>query len=1192
MKQLMRQPLRIALLAALACTACDDGAPDGEAEGDIIDAGPDGTITDAGPDAGPGVDLGLGLDGGAPDFGADLGLDAGSVDDMGDAGDAVVIDLDPCPVSPRVDPEAGLAQLPILGALNVGGPAATGAFLVEDLDGARDGAPEYVVARGGRLEAFGARGNALWSTAIQGITTLHVVADVDGDGRREVLATGGAGAWWFDALTGAELWRLPVAAFGAEFAPIVAVLDARIVDLNDDDLPDLYITDSGCTAGGDGLGAAFSFANGFEDVQTLGVVGEPRRGGRCSRWQTLRDANGDGRPDVIRPDAVGIDAMSPRGEGRLLCGPIPGVVGDTNLPHMPLADPDRAAWAVFDHGRVMRLEARVGEGECPDGLGQGTLAVAWTADLGAFVRPQGSFAIDVNGDGVEALVTSVRAADDQWSIVLVDNGVSVPLLANALVEGTVGDDALLVRQQPQAEPARFGALMLMQLRDNALVPLWPAAVTAATPIHMPVRRADRTPEFTPLAQFIGGGRVRVALGIADAQGRVQGVLRAIDQAGVSADRDFGGDPGGFRRVCNAEACATNRIAYTTSGGGIQVVDGALNGDDALVRAPTGLAQLTPVDGLGILALTGDTLGLLNPARPEAPYRWVTFIAAGRRNDPIGIGEDLIVVRDHVDSPTGWRAVDFNGALLWQHQLDQSSYRAQAGGDIAGDLVLRFDRVTDIAGWPPPEACDVTREDPDLRVPLDGCPAAAINARSIIALDARTGVCRWRVALRPARCGSPSNQNITVLGETIYVTSTNEIVELDATTGDQVARADLGYIGASGRGGGVFFEATDGALVRYAGNGPLDVLEADLSLRWRADDEGIRAQSWLLRAAVQMGDQVWVSPAPRAPINRYDLNAAGEGTLPSSRFGVLDGALVDGEGDDIRSIVPTADITPAVDGVLVTADDGWLYAVDQAGQLAWSRRFPASIGPPSLVDFDGDGAREMAIPLSDGRVLLADAVAGAPPEAIWDLPCPAVRSCERDRDIDTTESTTSLCAEWLPREGSTAYEVQVVDANGAVLRDWTDVGEETTALIDGLSLVPGAIYFVRVRSVTADGAGTGGPSDGVRVINDPPPQVELTANPTAIGPGTLSRITVRAMDDDLLAGWALIIVTPDDVLVQRLANGPLAQPDFEESRDWLGDDRNKDPVPPGRYIVRATFEDRAGNVGIAEEIIEVCDGACP
>ena len=69
-------------------------------------------------------------------------------------------------------------------------------------------------------------------------------------------------------------------------------------------------------------------------------------------------------------------------------------------------------------------------------------------------------------------------------------------------------------------------------------------------------------------------------------------------------------------------------------------------------------------------------------------------------------------------------------------------------------------------------------------------------------------------------------------------------------------------------------------------------------------------------------------------------------------------------------------------------------------------------------------------------------------------------------------------------------------------------------------------------------------------------------------------------------------TADGELVQRLAGGPLAQAEFEDSQDWAGDDRNKDLVPPGNYIINATFEDRAGNIGSAEQVVEVCDEACP
>jgi hypothetical protein len=86
--------------------------------------------------------------------------------------------------------------------------------------------------------------------------------------------------------------------------------------------------------------------------------------------------------------------------------------------------------------------------------------------------------------------------------------------------------------------------------------------------------------------------------------------------------------------------------------------------------------------------------------------------------------------------------------------------------------------------------------------------------------------------------------------------------------------------------------------------------------------------------------------------------------------------------------------------------------------------------------------------------------------------------------------------------------------------------------------------------------------------------------------------VRASDDDLLAGWSLIVQDANGDLVQRLGGGPLAQPDFEAGRDWSGDDRAKNPAPPGIYTVYTAFEDRAGNVGEGTAMVEICDGACP
>lgn len=1155
---------------AIACIACDDGGPGA----DPMPDGPVAPVSDAGPDGGDGSIADVGVDGGAGD---------GAVTDGG------VDAMRACPPSPAVEGARSLEHLTVTAEVPVGGGAATGAFLVEDLDGAPDGAPEFVVARGGRLEAFNAAGDALWNTPVLAINTLRAVADVDGDGRREVLATGGAGAWWFDALTGAELWRLDPAPFRPDDAPIAGVLGVRLVDLDADDLPDLYLTDVGCSGGGNGYGVAYSFAAGFDAPTRLGVVAEPRVGGRCARWHSLADVDGDGRPEVIRPDAQGIDAMAISGE-RVLCGPIPDTAGDTRLPHLPLQRPDGPAWAVFDRGRVLRLEARLGQGVCPDG--RGTLQVAWQQALGDRVRPEGAAALDLDGSGRDALLTSVRA-DDRWRIVLIVDDEVRPVLDDALLEGVIPGDPpqLLVRQSPAAEPERFGALMLMAWGEP-LTPIWPQPVVAA-PVRLPVTAADRTDEFGALAVLAGAGPVVL---VADPARQAAIQLRVIVD-GRFVNRPLIGEPGGIRPVCGAEGCRADALAYSTAEGRIAVVDPVLaligDAERPAVRAPTGLPLLDNVPGVGLVATTADRLAGLTPGAAE-PLRWSVAVGRGRRPDPLGVGPDLLVIRDHATSPTTWLAVDGDGAPRWRHSLDPANYRALAGGLVAPAeaLVYRYDFVEDMADWPPAEAC-ADRTDPDIRAPLADCPDRPTTARMITALDAETGACRWRVTLRPTRCGSPTNQNVSRVDDTLFVTSTNELIALDAATGEETARASLGFVGVAGRGGGKVIRVDD-ALIRFGGNGPVDVHGPDLQLRWRADEQGIRGQSWLFRPALPVDDAVWISPAPRAPLHSYPLASMGEAVLPTRTLAFSDGVLVDpaAQGADVRSMQAIDRVTPDTDGVLLTTDERWLYALDRAGALAWSRAFDAAIGPPIVADLDADGLREMAIPVGDGRVLLADAGGPAPPEAVWDLPCPAAISCDPDRDIDTTERTDRLCAEWLPREGVDSYEVRVQDANGAILRDWFGVGPNTTAVAQGLALVPGARYFVQVRSRNASGIGAPATSDGVQVVDDPPPQVEISAMPAAIGPAEFSRIQVRAVDEELLAGWAMIVRTLDGELIQRLGAGPLAQPEFETARDWLADDRAKNPVPPATYEVIATFEDRAGNIGSATARVTVCDGPCP
>ena len=72
----------------------------------------------------------------------------------------------------------------------------------------------------------------------------------------------------------------------------------------------------------------------------------------------------------------------------------------------------------------------------------------------------------------------------------------------------------------------------------------------------------------------------------------------------------------------------------------------------------------------------------------------------------------------------------------------------------------------------------------------------------------------------------------------------------------------------------------------------------------------------------------------------------------------------------------------------------------------------------------------------------------------------------------------------------------------------------------------------------------------------------------------------------------VIDAESDGLAVRLASAALNQPFFEGMYSWDTTDRDKRPLAPGQYRVRAEFTDRAGNTGAGEALLTLCDGACP
>ncbi|MCA9538934.1 MAG: hypothetical protein KC620_08595, partial [Myxococcales bacterium] len=1072
------------------------------------------------------------------------------------------------------------------------------------------GRPELLLIRGGRLEAVEPDGTPWWRSEYRDLTGLIGVSDLNGDGRREILALARRSACAFDALTGAERWALPEGAFGE--TPPTAIVTARLGALLDPDQLDLYLTDGGCGDNGTGNGLRVHFAPDAPPTLSALIAG-PRRNGRCGRWHTFA------APMVIVTDGDGLNAFDPTSGERQRCGQLPDAPPNGPLPHLRI--PGAPAWYAFLPDAVVRLaddaEAQI------DGC-VGVIAPTWRRPLTG-PRAEGAFIAELDGDDAPDLVLTVWRPDEaRWAIEALAgaDGHTLATLEDALALGPIAFDtdappAVLAALGEGATPARFQTLQAFAPGAEDFQARWPTPLTEARALLDPGLPAptDRTPEFAaPVAWPHATGADLMLVRAVDG---LDAALQRVDGAGrVIAATPLDGPPGAVRLGCLALGCAAGLpqfLALARFDGRVAVLDPALRpvaaaeDDGPPVFAPTGAAAVAVAfDGTArrpIVLTPGGLLAALDVENAAAPIRWQVTLGRPRRGatGPVIVPRpgraDGVLARDAAAGEAVWALFDAaDGARVWRHALDANTHRPF--GDVAvapedgGAVILRAELLLDPQA-PPPADCPL-RVDTDLFAPDPACPATAVIARVVTALDAETGACRWQRRLRPANpCGGPGNQTLSADAGAVHLTETNAARRLDPATGDDLALGDLGaFEGGVLRGGGWLHALGDGWL-RVGGNGPIEARAADLSPRWAAaNPPDLRLQGWIGRDAALTADAIFVSPGPGYPIGRW--RAANGEFLGAT--GLREGAaeahapLAPDFADIIALRAADAVTSAGAPGVLATADDGVLYGLDETGALAWTRHHDARPGAP-LVTVLGDDTPALLIPLSDGRVVVYGDPGPSGPRAVWDVPCPPVAACDAAVDIDTTEATDRLCATWPPLANAIGYEARALGPGGVVVRDFAPV-ERPIAELAGVTLVPGARYAVEVRARLPGGPSAPTASDGVEVINDAPPRVAVAALPPAVAveAGEVLLI-VRAEDDDRLAGWRLEARSLDGFGTWRLAAEPLNQRVFERQVRWTLEDRAKRPLPPGDYLVIASVVDRAFHRATADVRVVLCAGDC-
>ena len=1225
-------------LAGLAI-GCDDGAPSGDPTEDAVvgadfqldtgtvDARTDATPTDAGPD------------GELPDGGP---LPDGDLPDGGPLPDAdLPPDAECVPPEPIVSPDQDqIANAVERETIPVGGPAGGGALLVQDVDADPDGRIDVLVARGGRVERFTEDGEAIWITPVLGTDRLAGVGDLDGDGRREVVAVAAQTVHVLDALTGRVEYTLPADIFGAGGPILTGVQTVFVADFDGDARDELYVTDGGCGREGTGWGALLNFAAGL-DQPVATVIGLPRENGRCARWNALADLDADGIPEVIINDALGLSAFDARTGAQRACAEGAGVRIELAHRWAPAGvfGPGPAAVQNLDTELSLQELRPAPQGRPCGDLGQ--IAARWRV-AGQFRTGALAF-FDADEDGVPDVITT-NAVANVWRVQVFSgaNGAVLQTWPDARMEvatdlnGDGRPEVLVRRGFSAANP--LGPLELLEPTAAGPVALWDAPVLVGGVPRLVANAGltDRTPEFSPpiVVRDPAGARLILARD-GDGDGRLE-TLVSLGYDGSRIDLTLAGPPGGLLTPCEPGACATtDQLAVALPDGRIGLFDAQLNPRPTQgpgVVAPTGTANLVvahTADG-GALLVGRTPNGLLTalPTQGSADASWTVALGDNTGGRAPAIGRGGVGVSDRVVgpapqlAPNTFAGVDAaTGEVVWTHRSDPATRLSPGRWTLMeapdADLFVRLDFVTGGVAALDDEPLDtcVPIFDGDLGVLDPACPAKAMLPREITAVDAVTGDCRWRLVLRPMNnCSTPANQNVSATmldgAPALFVSEGTWLTRLDPASGAVLSRVDLGLVpgGGGGRGGG-WMRATNGApeLLHYGGNGPPEVFTPNLELVWRAPPPAnVLPQSWVVRDAQAVGDEIWAVPGTGLPILRYPLVAQDPlAVMPSGTIGLVDGAAeadaaIEPRFADVRQLLPLPGIgTDGADGILVSTGEARLYALNLDGTLAWSRPLNAVAGPPLVADLDGDGNLELLIPLGDGRLQVFARPGPAAPGRVLDRACPVAPLCRPDDvgDLDTTVDAFRLCAAWSGVLDADSYEVRVVTDGGTEIEPWTPNGTALSAQFDDLKLVPGVRYRVEVRASRTDEDGTliseAATTDGILVVDADAPQLALGVDPPRASVGAVRMVmTVDASDDDQLAGYRLEVFDALGNSAAVIGAEPLARADARVVQIWDGTDANGGALPAGAYRVRAQVEDRGGNSVFAEVPITLCAGPCP
>ncbi len=1079
----------------------------------------------------------------------------------------------------------------------LGGAVRNNQVITADVDG--DHVADVVYISSGKLRCKHSDDALVWEGEALDMQTITGLADLDGDGRDEIVAVGSRGlVGVFEGATGRMLWEIPVAMRGLGAS-------ARLADLDGDGVTDLYVGQCLLTP----LAAmAFSFRGALRAPREMWRVASGPENMCGTESDLIGDVDGDGANDVVL--TLGFSRMyvyngatgalayelpappsSPFGSFtwtllRQLDGD-PGleVVAITNG-YANVSTPYGARRiAVYDQG-ADRRSARL--------LWEQSLAMPDRAEL----RFDASSVQDLDGDGAAEIITSeLDPATRTWTMVVRDarDGRSVARQRGAdfaAVEDIDGDghpEILSVDDDRALVARRFTA--------GAFTQLWtiPAArpLRALDPARPPRERAMTRPLFMQLDDD-----------------------RALELLVAPFDPALAPE----RRV------VTEVTGYD--------LDGAAPRALGTFRAPVG----TTVS----LATSGARL-----SRPYDQPVLVTsngyLLALDRAMEPTNrvVGAEFTVPGMRVG---GFYAGSYAGPAPIAGALTRDgSERAVFVRDSRPQL-LRLDVAAASLAMPPRVRWALPNFGPAMLADLDGDGArelVAINGRDVVAMDPGDGAReRWRSRdaagpvgsqaiwdVLPLRRGDgavdvffgrmdPSNvYRPTALRGTDGAVRWNTYTRTPSSGFGHFALGDLTGDGTDDAFTGidvmVLLDGATGTPARESGGAPYALpiiapfsgaepeifvggsylpdrlVSRDLTVRGQLEGS---ASSTPFGALLRCGSSPAVAITPGlssqvVALRPQALPASGppgdavlaRATLVGGRRYATDAEVPAGaRRGTLSSLTAVTDLDGrGTQGLLVGSTDGWLYALDACAlTLVWSMDFHDPVGEAVVADTDGDGADDVMVTVGDGYLYGLGARTLGATAAVRDLSPPGAD------DVDEVETFDTLNASWDAVPGARSYLVRVLSYGGTALRFPESVEVTgTSAEVRELPLLLGRRYRVGVTAIAAGGSGVEVLSDGVTVVDRTPPVVTIRLSRDSFAPRALETVDINIETTDRTG------VTRSHAELRDAQGAVVRVLDDYESRardasraarvTWGGTDDRGVVVPEATYTVVATATDVGG-----------------